>query len=135
MVNVYNIFVSHSWTYSDEYTRFINLLENRQYFEFRNYSVPGEKELDTSTDGELRGALLDQIRPTHIVIILAGMYANYSKWIKIEMDIASEMGKPMIGIRPHGGQRVPDEVSSRVREVVYWNTESIVEAIRKYALN
>ena len=135
MVRQYNFFVSHSWTYSEEYTRFVNLLESRGYFNFKNYSVPDVKGLDTTTDTELRGALWNQIRPTHIVIILAGMYVNHSQWIQIEMEIALGMGKPMIGIKPHGNQLTPVQVSSSVKEVVNWNTDSIVEAIRRYALN
>lgn len=133
-MRTFNIFVSHSWNYTDEYNGFINLLERRSYFNFRNYSVPNEKPKDTSTDKELKIALEGQIRPTHIVIILAGMYANYSKWINIEMNIAKKMGKPMIGIRPYGGQRVPTQVSSEVNEIIAWNTESIVDAIRRNAL-
>ncbi len=133
-MRTFNIFVSHSWTYTDEYKRFEKLLESRPYFNFRNYSVPNEKPKDTSTDKELKNALEGQIRPTHIVIILAGMYANYSKWINIEMNIAKKMGKPMIGIKPHGGQKVPTQVSSQVNEIVAWNRESIVDAIRKHSL-
>ena len=135
MVRVFNIFVSHSWKYSKEYKRFVALLEKRGHFNFKNYSIPDEKEIDTSTDRELKKALSNQIKPTHTVIILAGMYTNSSKWIKIEMDIASKMGKNMIGIKSYGNKRVSKQVSSRVKEVVNWNTESIVKAIRKYAIN
>jgi len=37
---MYNLFISHSWTYSDAYDRLVDLLDNASYFSYRNYSVP-----------------------------------------------------------------------------------------------
>lgn len=133
-MKTYNIFISHSWDYSDEYDRFVDLIKNRSYFDFRNHSVPKELPKDTSTDAELREALRRQISGTHVVIILAGMYVNYRKWIKEEIKIAQDMGKPMIGIIPWGQQRTPQEVQDAVKDMVGWNTESIINAIREHGL-
>ena len=36
----YNLFISHSWTYSDAYEKLISLLDADQYFTYKNYSVP-----------------------------------------------------------------------------------------------
>ena len=47
----------------------------------------------------------------HAVIILAGVYATYSKWINIEIDLAEEgftYAKPIIAIRPWGSQRISE---------------------------
>ena len=37
-----NLFISHSWTYFRDYDRLKSLLENRGYFNFRNYSVEND---------------------------------------------------------------------------------------------
>lgn len=133
-MKTHNLFVSHCWDYDDEYERFINLLANRAYFGFVDYSVTKEKPKPTSTDKELEEALYNQIRPTHIVIILAGMYVSHRKWIQKEIDIANAMKKPIIGIRPYGGQMIPSQVQSASKEIVSWNTESIVASIREQSL-
>lgn len=98
---------------------------------YANYSVPEHDPL--AGGARLTEELKKQVRPVEIVLILAGMYVNYSEWIKFEMDFTDELEKPMLGIRPWGADRVPLEVQSRVKEMVAWNTSSIVSAIRKWA--
>ena len=39
-MRTHNLSISHSWSYSDEYDRLVRLLQQRRYFQFRNYSVP-----------------------------------------------------------------------------------------------
>ena len=129
-LKTYDVFISHAWTYSDDYYRLVNLLNEANNFKWRNYSVPKHDP----KDGSLEEALRKQIRPVNIVIILAGMYVNHSKWIEFEMDFADEKDKPMIGVRPRGAQRTPKQVQDRVKEMVGWTTSSIVDAIRKYAI-
>ena len=38
-MKTYNLFISHSWSYSDQYDRLIRLLRERAHFSFRDYSV------------------------------------------------------------------------------------------------
>lgn len=42
---MYNLFISHSWTYSDAYDRLVDLLDNASYFSYRNYSVPKDNPI------------------------------------------------------------------------------------------
>ena len=53
--NEYRLFISHSWDYSDEYERMITLLDEANYFQYSNYSIPKEEEIDADTDNELEG--------------------------------------------------------------------------------
>jgi len=134
MPKIYRIFVSHAWEYNDEYYRLLRLLDAASYFSYSNYSVPGHDPLHTRTNRELEQALYDQIRPTHIVVVLAGMYVSYRYWIQKEIDIALEMGKPILGIMPWGSLRIPQAVQDAADEIVGWSTSSIVTAIRENAL-
>lgn len=36
----YNLFISHSWAYSDAYEKLVNMLNAKPYFDYKNYSVP-----------------------------------------------------------------------------------------------
>ena len=111
----------------------INYLQNYPNFIFKNYSVPEHAPLQTRTKKDLRLSLRRQIGYAHIVIILAGMYSTYREWILEEMDIANQMGKPIIAIKPWGNQRIPVAVQNYSKVVVNWNTQSIVSAIRRYS--
>jgi len=136
-MKTYNLFISHSWSYGDQYDRLEELLQNRGYFDFKNYSVPQDDPIHTSgTDKELRQAIYNQILPCSVVLILAGVYASHSKWIKVEIDIAKKdfpTPKPIVAIKPWGSERTSTVVKDNADCVVGWNTNSIVEAIRDLA--
>lgn len=130
----YHIFISHSWKYKDDYYRFYNLIKDANNFKISNFSVPEHDRLDTRTDAELYAALEWQIRSTSIVVILAGMYVNHSFWIDKEIEIAKKYNKPIIGVKPWGNTFVPTKVVQASKEIVGWQTTSIIDAIRRYAL-
>ncbi len=129
----YRIFISHAWRYDDDYRRMENLLKAASLFEYSSHSVPRHDPLKGGSDIELEEQLRNQISGTNAVLILAGMYVNYSKWIQTEIDIAKAMDKPIIGIEPWGSTRIPVQVQSVAKEMICWNTSSVVSAIRKWA--
>lgn len=136
-MRTYNLFISHSWTYGDEYERLVNLLRTRPYFVFRDSSVPKNDPLHTNgTDRQLYNAIKNKISPSSAVLILAGVYSTYSKWIDKEIQIAQEgfyAPKPIIAIEPWGSERTSATVKDAADKVVKWNTKSIVTAIREVA--
>ena len=136
-MRTFNLFISHSWNYSNSYDRLIRLLRARRYFSFRDYSVPRNDPVHhAGTDAQLRAAIRRHMSPSSVVIILAGVYATYSKWINIEIDLAQDgftNAKPILAIRPRGNQRISTTVSEAADEIVGWNTESVVAAIRRLA--
>ena len=133
-MKTYNLFISHSWRYEDAYDRLVNLIRNRPYFAFRDYSVPKNDPIHNArNDVQLRQAIRDQMIPCHAILIMAGVYSTYSKWINIEVDLAQngfQNPKPIIAIRPWGNERISTVVNSAADRLVGWNTESVVKAIR-----
>lgn len=137
-MKTHNLFISHSWNYSDQYYRLVRLLQNRRYFKFKNYSVPRDDPIhEAGTDAKLLQAIRGQMAPCGVVLILAGVYGSYSKWIDKEIDLAEEGfdngRKPIIAIVPRGSKRISARVKGAADRVVGWNTDSIVDAIRDIA--
>lgn len=128
----YQLFISHSWG-NDEYNRLINLLDSAKYLHYFDYSVNKEEPLNTRLTHGLRNGLRNQIMHANVVLILAGMYVNYSRAIIDEIQIAVEYNKPIIGIVPYGNTNIPMAIRRVADTIVGWRTDSIVEAIRKYA--
>lgn len=130
---IYNIFVSHSWSYSDAYEKLISLLDDATDFLYRDYSVPKDDPIhNANNERELRAAIKKQMQHASCVLILAGVYSTYSKWINIEIELAQEMGKRIIAIEPWGSERTSTVVKSSANKIVKWNTTSIVNAIKGY---
>lgn len=137
MSKTHNLFISHSWQYSDAYSKLCSLLDNRLYFDYRNYSVPKDDPIHTNgTDKQLLEAITNKMRLCHVILIMAGKYSTYSKWINKEIVIANNSflyPKPIIGIKPWGNTVVSSVVKENAVEMVNWNTESIVDAIRRHS--
>lgn len=133
-LRTHNLFISHSWSYSDSYEKLVKLLEKRPYFRFKNYSIPRDDPIhDADSDYALRQAIRNKMLPCGVVLVLAGVYATYSKWIDIEIDLAEsgfQNPKPILAVEPWGSQRTSRRVKDAADDVVKWNTESIVAAIR-----
>ncbi|OSQ37212.1 TIR domain-containing protein [Thalassospira mesophila] len=130
----YQLFISHSWKYSERYTSMISLLDTASNFNYTNYSVPEDKAFDKMAKAELKKELTQQISPAQAIIIIGGMYINHSEWLQYEINEAIRMGKPILGVRPRGAKTMPLAVQSAATEVVNWSTASIVAGIRKIAL-
>jgi hypothetical protein len=137
-LKTYDIFISHAWRYSDDYNRLVKLLNEAPRFDWRNYSDPKhDPVIDPNTDvgrRKMKKELDEQIRPVNCVIVISGMYVAYRYWIQTEIDIAIDYKKPIIGVRPWGQERTPQEVQDVADEMVGWNTDSIVSAIRRHSL-
>lgn len=130
-LNTKHIFISHSWSYSDAYYKLHKLLEQRPYFDYKDYSVPPDDPIHNAGSAEeLERAIANQIAKTSVVLILAGVYANYSKWINKEIKIAKKLGKRIIAVEPWGAERTSLFVKENANQIVKWNADSIVDAIR-----
>lgn len=135
---IYNIFISHSWSYGDAYDRLIEFLTERPYFKYKDYSVPRDDPIhDAPSSHELYQAIKNQITPCHVILIMAGKYATYSNWIIKEIKIAQEEftnRKPILAITPWGSQQISSVVKENAEKIVGWNTESIVNGIREISI-
>lgn len=128
----YNLFISHSWTYSDAYEKLVKLLNSAPGFTYRNYSVPKNDPIHNAPyEYQLRDAIRNQMQHASCVLVLAGVYSTYSKWINIELELATQMGKRIIAIEPWGAQRTSSVVKKATHIVVGWNSANIVKAIKE----
>ncbi len=138
MTRIYNLFISHSWSYSDDYQRLVNLLDDRAYFTYRNYSAPKNDPIHNAPNSQaLYEAIKSQMAPSSVVIIMAGKYSTFSTWIKKELQIAKRefvFPKPILAIKPWASSQVSSVVRENAIKIVNWNTESIVNAIREISV-
>lgn len=139
-LKTYDIFISHAWKYGDDYNRLVTLLDAANNFKYRNYSAPENKPLqnldstDVTTKSQISNAINRKISPVNAVLVISGMYANNREWMEKEVEIAQEYNKPIIAIKPWGNTVMPAYIKNIATEIVNWNTDSIVNAIRKYSI-
>jgi hypothetical protein len=132
----YSIFISHSWAYTDAYDKLLDLLDSDSRFAYKDYSVPKDDPIhDAPNSRQLAEAIERQMRFSEVVLMLAGVYATYSRWINAEIDIANSYShpKPILAIEPWGSERTSQVVKDHADLIVGWNASSIIAGIRELA--
>lgn len=136
-VRTRRLFISHSWAYGDAYDKLVKMLNEAPRFEFANYSVPKNDPVHNApSDAALYQKIKEKVTFCDVVIVLAGVYSTYSKWINKELRIAKQefsRPKPVLAIQPWGSQKTSTVVRDAADKSVAWNTSSIVSAIRDLA--
>lgn len=133
MSKTYRLFISHSWSYDENYKRVVELIEE-QGLSFYDHSVPKDDPIHTNgTDKELHDAIEAKMKGTSCILILAGVYASYSKWIKKEITIAESYGKTIIAIEPWDSEKTSKVVKDASHKIVKWQGKSIADAIKELA--
>ena len=131
----YNIFISHSWSYSDYYDRLIEMLNKANYFPFSDYSVPKDDPIhNAATDEKLTEAIRKQMSYASVVVVLAGVYSTYSKWIEKEIHLAKQgfhIAKKILAVEPWGSEKTSRLVKDSADSIVGWNGQSIADEIKK----
>ena len=131
----YNLFISHSWRYSGAYDALDRMLKNAPYFSYNNYSVPSDRPLTIYNknyyESELKNKIREKMKYCSAIIVPAGVYATHSESMKMEIEIAQDLNKPIIAVEPYGAERTSTFVINAATKVVKWNTNSIVSAIKE----
>lgn len=81
-------------------------------------------------------AICNWMRTCHVILVCAGNYATFSRWIEREMDMAKRSfahPKPVIAIKPWGNDNMSTKARGQADRIVNWNTSNIVSAIRELA--
>lgn len=90
---------------------------------------------NADNDNGLYAAIKRQILPVHCVVMLAGVYSSYSKWIDKEIQISKQdFNKPIIAVEPWGSEKTSKLVKDNADAIVKWQSKSIVDAIREHSI-
>lgn len=132
----YRLFISHSWAYGDAYEKLVSFFNEHPFFKWTDYSVPKNDPIhDAPNATALYNAIKNQIAPVNCVIILAGVYSSYSKWIDKEIEISKTVySKPIVAVEPWGSEKTSKIVKDNADAIVKWQSSSIVKAIKDFSI-
>ena len=133
-----NVFISHAWAHSEHYDTLAKWIFAEKWrvgqatLNFRDFSVPKSDPIhNASNDKQLKEAIYNQISRSHVVVIPMGMYVNYSKWIKKEIDGSINFKKPILAVDPWGQQRASSIAGNAANIKVGWNKTPVINGIWK----
>ncbi len=131
--NPIKIFVSHSFSESDDYLRVFEFLESVDRFYYLNCSKPEDVPESGGLEA-IKDELIVQIKESEAIIMLASLYVDKADLAKYQMDVAEANEKPIIAIRPFGGLlEMPQDLAERADASIEWNEREMVDAVKRLA--
>ena len=131
--NPIRVFVTHTFSETDDYLRVFEFLESMERFYYLNVSKPENIPTSGGMDA-IKDEFIAQIKESEAIIVLASVYMQKPELIKYQMDVADANEKPIIAIRPFGGLiDSPEDLVSRANEHLEWNNREIADALRRQA--
>jgi len=131
-----SVFISHSWSYSGHYdtlSKWIFEEEwclDQQKILFSDTSVPKDNPIHfANTVSALQAAIDRRIIISEVVVIPAGMYASYSKWIQKEISSAQRLSKPILAVNPWAQERKSSVVIDAADDNCGWNKQSVINKV------
>lgn len=116
---IYRLIISNGYDKNKEYMKFIEQMYSKNDFLWKesiswSYST-ANKEFFEKID---------------VIILLAGLY-NYNKETFNDLIKASEnYNIPIVLVRPHGLEEVPENLEKEASTIVGWNANCIIDAIK-----
>lgn len=129
MNNTFNLFISHAWDYDDDYSKLIELLETQSSLDWRDQSVPRSSPVLAPDLIGIREALAQRIYQADAVLVVSGIHHYSSKWVQYELNVARELGKPVIGIQRWIPVPASAGVGDTATTIVDWTADSIAQTI------
>ena len=132
---MHDLFITHAWRYHEDWTKISAMLDAVRGLAWRNFSVPWhDPAMDPNSEvgGKfIRNFLETQLIPVDGVILLAGVYRINSArhWVKLEVEMARNHKKPIIGIPAIGDAIVADEVKSLCDATVGWDATALIATL------
>ena len=131
-----NLFFSYYFEDRDAYDRILDMLHNRGYFYYKNYSMTDKSK--AQSEEYVKSLIRPRIDRSSVIVVLIGPGTYTRRWVNWEIDYAAGKGKRILGVYLWGysNARLPRRLRELYNEdysdlaLVKWNTDSIVRAIR-----
>lgn len=116
---IYRLIISNGYDKNKEYMKFIEQMYSKNDFLWKE-----------SISGSYSTANKKFFEKIDVIILLAGLY-NYNKETFNDLIKASEnYNIPIVLVRPHGLEEVPENLEKEASTIVGWNANCIIDAIK-----
>lgn len=116
---IYRLIISNDYDKNKEYMKFIEQMYSKNDFLWKE-----------SISGSYSTANKEFFEKIDVIILLAGLY-NYNKETFNDLIKASEnYNIPIVLVRPHGLEEVPENLEKEASTIVGWNANCIIDAIK-----
>lgn len=132
-----NVFVSHHHKDDSSVDGLTQMVGGKGY-QLRNSSIrvnpDNQKRLDQKqvSDRTIQRLLRMKMRWASQVIVIIGKETHSRPWVNWEINIAKQLGKPIIGVYENGLKDqvpLPENLKKYAASIVGWRGDSVVDAL------
>ena len=116
---IYNLLISNGNDPTQEYPKFVEKLYSKNEFLWKESAAGNYSKMSEN--------FLKQI---DVVIILSGLYEKNKQDIDNIVKASEKFNIPIILVRPHGLEEVPENLESVATALVGWNANCIIDTIK-----
>lgn len=132
MTRLPHVYISHSWSLGDDYDKLREVLAGCDHT-VRLNGLPVDHPAHAGTcDGELRAQMRRHMVHTQMLIVQAGTYERFARWIEEEINLAHygyQVRRPVLAIVPFDAPPRMGTLLERADRVVMWSHGSILSAV------
>ncbi len=134
----YPIFLSYSWAEQDGTERITSLMENYRIategFAYEYYSVSKDDPVQfLPSNKALANAIETQMKECSCLVILAGVYEEFKRWINLELDAAKKLKIPVILVEAVSPKHTNFKEKRAAVATVKWDVKELGDAIVQHA--
>ncbi len=134
----YPIFLSYSWAEQDGTERITSLMENYRLatedFAYEYYSVSKDDPVQfLPSNKALAAAIETQMKEASCLVILAGVFEEYRRWLNLELETAKKLKIPVILVEAVDPKHTNFKEKRAAVATVKWDVKELGDAIVKHA--
>lgn len=133
MTRLPHVYISHSWSLGDDYDKLREVLADCDHT-VRLNGLPVDHPVHAApSDCELRAEMRKQMANTQMLIVQAGTYERFARWIEEEINLAHygyQVRRPVLAIVPFDAPPRMGTLLERADRVVMWSHGSILNAVQ-----
>ena len=116
---IYRLIITNGYDKNREYAKFTEQIYSKTDFLWKE-----------SISGSYSTANKEFFEKIDVIILLAGLYNNNKENFNDLIEASKNFDIPIVLVRPHGLEEVPESLEKEASTIVGWNANCIVDAIK-----
>lgn len=135
--DTFDIFIAHCWSYDDEWNSFVRLLDEILSTSWRNWSLPWHdpsiNHVSEKGRAQVIKLLRGQISQSKVIFVLGDLLDESKRqkdWLLLQIDLAEEMGKRLIGVHRRDRQYFPADLAPRMEKLILFDKAAVAQVLK-----
>ena len=119
------IYICHSYDDSNLYKKLAKKLKFTDDYRVFNHSIPKNKQRNAESDEELKAIFRQQMAGCSHVFVLASSDIPQKSYVKMELEVARELGKEIIAVLGRDKYTIPAFINKLANKKVTNDTRNL----------